>query len=282
MAHAMIAAVADDALSRRNLFRLNFGARAPVRADPVDVKLAITRRWVAGGDALLRAWEPLAPAVCDVAGIGPGMRVLDAATGDGNVALEAAHRGATVTAADLVMRQLERAATRAIAAGLPIEWLAADVESLPVADETFDVVLSVYGAIFAPRPRRAARALLRALRPGGLLVLAAPAPGSLLARAFELAGHPTGIPSPAAWGREDVARERILAVAPDTDVEVRTHSLALGFESELGAWLAHAGPLGLAGAARDRFADAVAMLADDAASVRIDEPVTLVLARRAG
>jgi 2-polyprenyl-3-methyl-5-hydroxy-6-metoxy-1,4-benzoquinol methylase len=261
---------------------LNFGARTAARADPVDVKLAITLRWVPGADTLLRAWEPLAPMVCDAAAIGPGMRVLDAATGDGNVALEAARRGATVTAADLVMRQLERAGERADAAGLPIDWLAADVESLPVADETFDVAVSVYGAIFAPRPRRATRALLRALQPGGLLVLAAPAPGSLLARAFELAPRPAGVPSPAAWGREDVARERILAVAPDTEVEVRTHSFAVEFESELAAWLAHAGPLGLPAAARDRFADAVAMLADDAASVHIDEPVTLVLARRAG
>src|SRR2546423_1051200 len=82
----------------------------------------------------------------------------------------------------------------------------------------------------AARPRRAARELLRVLRPGGTLVLAAPAPRSLLAQVLRLAqggpgALPDGIPSPAAWGREEVARRRIAAVAPGTAVEVRTHQL---------------------------------------------------------
>jgi SAM-dependent methyltransferase len=225
--------------------------------------------------------------ICDVAAAASGVRILDAATGDGNVALEAARRGADVTGVDLAPGQIARARARAEAAGVVAEFRTGDVEDLPEPDGTYDAVLSAYGAALAPRPRLAVRELLRVLAPGGLLVLAAPAPHSLAARVLELAqdgpgARPRGIPSPAAWGREDVARERIEAVAPGTEVEVRTHALALGFESEADAWAAYARPFGLPDAARDRFADLVAALSDSLARVEIEERVTLVLARRPG
>jgi SAM-dependent methyltransferase len=276
--------VADDPLSRRSLLRLDFKRRPP-RPDPEPVKAAIAERWRAGGDSLLRAWAPLAPVLCDAAEVEPGMRVLDAATGDGNVALEALRRGAVVRGVDLAPAQVDRARDRAEAAGLGGSWGFADVEDLPGADGSYDVVLSAYGATLAPRPRRTARELLRVLRPGGLLVLAAPGPYSLFGHVLDLAqdgpaARPRGLPSPAAWGREDVARERILAVAPDTEVEIRDHRLSLVFHSELDAWMAHAGPFGLPESVRDRFADLVTALSDSLSDIRIEEPVTLLLARR--
>jgi 2-polyprenyl-3-methyl-5-hydroxy-6-metoxy-1,4-benzoquinol methylase len=283
----IIASVADDPLSRRALLRLDFGrARAP-RPDPAPYKAGLGWRWHGGADLLLRAWEPLAPVLCDVAGVRPGDRVLDAGTGDGNVALEAARRGATVTGVDLVPAQVTRARERAEAAGLDVDLRTGDVEDLQDADGSYDVVLSAYGATLAPRPRLAVRELLRVLRPGGLLVLAAPGPHSLAARVLELAQEgpgerPRGIPSPAAWGREDLARERIEAVAPGTEVEVRTHPLALAFGSEADAWQAYSGPFGLPPRVRDRFADLIGALSDAIARVEIEEPVTLVLARRRG
>src|SRR4051812_7253518 len=88
----IIAAVPQDPLSRRALLRLDFGRFA--RPDPAPVKAAIATRWAAGATALHRAWEPLAEVVCEAAEAAGGRRVLDAATGDGNVALEAARRGA--------------------------------------------------------------------------------------------------------------------------------------------------------------------------------------------
>jgi hypothetical protein len=94
--------------------------------------------------------------------------------------------------------------------------------------------------------------------------------------------RPRGIPSPAAWGREDVVHERIEAVAPGTEVELRTHPLWLEFESEAAAWLAYSGPFGLPASARDDFADLVAARSDSLARVEMEEPVTLVLARRPG
>ena len=278
--------MADDSLSRRSLLRLDFGRGQPAaRPDPGPVKAGLAWRWEVGAAALHRAWEPLAAVVCDVAAVAPGERVLDAATGDGNVALEAARRGARVSACDLSPAQLERARERPGADG--VDWVTADVEALGDADSSFDTVLSVYGATLAPRPRRTVRELLRVLRPGGLLVLAAPGPRSLLAGVLALAQDgpgalPHGVPSPAAWGREDVAMRRIEAVAPGTEVEVRHHPLALGFESEAAAWDAFSGPFGVAEAARDAFADLVAARSDSLARVEMDELVTLVLGRRAG
>jgi SAM-dependent methyltransferase len=281
--------VADDPLSRRSLLRLDFGwmRERAERPDPEPVKAGIAWRWERGADALLRAWAPLAPVVCDAAEVGAGMRVLDAATGDGNVALEAARRGAEVTGADVVPAQLDRARERAAVTGLEVNWHDDDVEALPDADGSYDVALSVYGATLAPRPRRAVRELLRVLRPGGTLVLAAAAPRSLLAGVLRLAQEgpgalPDGLPSPAAWGREDVARERIEAVAPGTAVQIGTQSFELAFGSEAEAWAAFSVPFGLAEASRERFADLVAGRSKRLGSVEISEPVTLVLARRTG
>jgi SAM-dependent methyltransferase len=275
--------VADDPLSRRALLRLDFGRAREARPDPAPVKAGLAWRWEVGAPALHRAWEPLAPVLCDIAGVGSGMRVLDAATGDGNVALEAARRGALVTACDLAPGQLGRARERPEADA--VTWRTGDVEALGDEDSVYDAVLSAYGACLAPRPRRTVRELLRVLRPGGWLVLAAPGRRSLFAAVVALAQDgpgalPAGLPSPAAWGREDVAIERIEAVAPGTDVEVRRHPLALTFGSEAEAWDAFARPFGLSDTSRDAFADLVAARSDSLARVEIEEPVTLILARR--
>jgi hypothetical protein len=93
---------------------------------------------------------------------------------------------------------------------------------------------------------------------------------------------PRGLPSPAAWGREDIALERIEAVAPGTPAEVRHHRLALVFASEADAWDAYSRPFGLSDDSRDAFADLVAARSDSLARVEIEEPVTVVVARRAG
>jgi SAM-dependent methyltransferase len=275
--------VADEHLSRRALLRLDFGRTRADRPDPDPPKASLTWRWEVGAAALHRAWEPLAPLLCDIAAVTPGDRVLDAATGDGNVALEAVRRGAAVSACDLSPAQLERARERPGAGD--VAWVVADVEALPDADGSYDAVLSAYGATLAPRPRRTVRELLRVLRPGGLLVIAAPGRRSLVASVLALAQDgpgalPRGLPSPAAWGREDVALERIEAVAPGTEVEVRRHPLALTFASEAAAWDAFSGPFGLAEASRDAFADLVAARSGSLARVEIEEPVTLILARR--
>jgi SAM-dependent methyltransferase len=272
--------MADESLSRRALFRLQFVPRATPKPDFEAYKDAISVRFEAGADALMRAWEPLAPLLCDAAGIEAGARVLDAGTGDGNVALEAARRGAVVTGCDLVPAQLDRARERSDEAGVEVIWSRGDVEALLDWDETYDAVVSSFGMIFAPRPKRTVRELLRILKPGGVLVIAAPTSYSFTAAAIELGERPAGVPSPADWGREDIARERILAVAPGVEVEVLTHRLELSFDGEAWAWAAYSWPLGLTLRERDAFADLVAVHSDSTASVRIEDEVTFVVARR--
>jgi SAM-dependent methyltransferase len=279
--------VTDDALSRRALLRLQFGPRPALRTDVQPVKARIAVRWALGGDELLRAWEPLAAIACDAGAVGGGMTVVDAACGDGNVALEAARRGAMVSAYDLAPAQLESGRERAQEEQLDVDWVEADIEALPGVDGGFDAVLSVYGAALAPRPKRAVRELLRITRPGGVLVFAAPAPYSLFDRVLELAQEgparlPPGLPSPGEWGRDDVVRERILAVAPDTDVETRLVSVDLEFDGEEQAWDAWSRPFGVPDSARDRFADEISARSETLASVRIREWVTLIVARRPG
>src|SRR4249920_2879357 len=92
---------------------------------------------------------PLGPRLVDACGIGPGMRVLDVAAGTGNASLPAAQRGARVTASDLTPELLEAGRLRADAEGVELEWVEADAEHLPFEDESFDVVMSCIGAMFA-------------------------------------------------------------------------------------------------------------------------------------
>ena len=110
---------------------------------------------------------PLGPRLVDACGIEPGMKVLDVAAGTGNAAIRAAQRGATVTASDLTPELLDAGRQVAEAEGVELEWREADAENLPFDDESFDVVMSSIGVMFAPHHRAAADELARVCRPGG-------------------------------------------------------------------------------------------------------------------
>ena len=100
-----------------------------------------------------------------------GSRVLDVATGKGNLAIPLARGGAQVTGLDIAPNLLVQARERAAAEGLEITYDEGDAESLPYADASFDVVVSMFGAKFAPRPALVASELARVLKPGGLLAI---------------------------------------------------------------------------------------------------------------
>ena len=102
--------------------------------------------------------------LAEATGVNAGERVLDVAAGNGNASLAAARRFARVTSTDYVPELLEQGRRRAEADGLDIEFLVADAESLPFADDSFDVVLSTFGVMFAPDQARTAGELVRVVR----------------------------------------------------------------------------------------------------------------------
>src|SRR5688500_8726563 len=121
------------------------------------------RRMWALGDyhrfAAATAW-PLGPVLVEACGISAGQRVLDVATGSGNVAIRAAKAGATVIASDLTPEHFAAGRRVAAAEGVELEWREADAEALPFHDGGFDVVTSCFGAMFAPDHRAVANELL--------------------------------------------------------------------------------------------------------------------------
>ncbi|HKA50642.1 MAG TPA: class I SAM-dependent methyltransferase [Candidatus Dormibacteraeota bacterium] len=162
------------------------------------------------------------------------MTVLDVAAGNGNVAIEAARRGAKVTASDLTPSMVEMGRARSEAEGLPITWLEADAEELALSACSFDVVTSAFGAIFAPRPERVAAELFRVARPGGLVAMANYTSRGFLAAFAELISDfatpaPISLPSPFRWGDEAEVRRRFDGLA--SSIEVRPCTAAFEFGS---------------------------------------------------
>ena len=142
----------------------------------------------------------------------PGVRLLDVACGSGNLAIPAARGGAVVTGVDIATNLLEQARARAASEGLKIQFDEGDAESLPYADATFDEVVSMFGAMFAPRPALVAAELVRVCRPGGQIAMANWTPGGFIGQMFKVSGKyvpPPDMPSPLKWGDEESVRERL-------------------------------------------------------------------------
>lgn len=139
--------------------------------------------------------------------VGAGDRVLDVAAGAGNAAIPAARAGASVTAADLTPELFAAGRTRAAQHGVELEWVEADAEAMPFADNTFDIVMSCVGVMFAPRHQASADELVRVCRPGGTIGLINWTPtgfiGQLFATMKPFAPPPPPGASPAPlWGDE--------------------------------------------------------------------------------
>jgi SAM-dependent methyltransferase len=151
---------------------------------------------------------PLGPRLVEACGIGSGMRVLDVAAGTGNASIPAAQTGADVTASDLTPELLEAGRQRAEAEGLTLDWAQADAEHLPFEDESFDVVMSSIGAMFAPHHQDVADELVRVCRPGGTIGLMSWTPEGMIGAFFRTMGPfapppPPGAQPPPLWGTEE-------------------------------------------------------------------------------
>lgn len=145
--------------------------------------------------------------------LSPGAKALDVACGTGNVAVPLARAGHPVHGVDIAANLLEQARERAAAEGLTIAFDEGDAESLPYTEGSFDVVLSMFGAMFAPRPELVSAEFGRVLRPGGVLAMANWTPAGFTGRMFRTtAAHvpgPPGVVPPVLWGDEQMVRERL-------------------------------------------------------------------------
>lgn len=144
-------------------------------------------------------------------GIRPGENVLDVACGNGNAAIPAARAGGRVTGVDLTPELLQAARVAAAAAGVEVDWQEGDAEALPFEDAQFDVVLSTFGCMFAPRHEVVAAELARVLRPGGRLGVCAWTPEGTIGRFYEVMSKhlpppPAFASPPPRWGDPDHVR----------------------------------------------------------------------------
>jgi SAM-dependent methyltransferase len=175
-----------------------------------ELKARHRAMWASGDyPSMVETWLlPLGPRLVEACGIGPGMSVLDVAAGTGNASIPAAQAGADVTASDLTPELLEAGRRRAEAEGLTLEWVEADAEQLPFEDESFDVVMSSIGAMFAPQHQDAADELVRVCRPGGTIGLLSWTPDGMIGALFRTMGPfapppPPGAQPPPLWGSEE-------------------------------------------------------------------------------
>ena len=188
---------------------------AQKNAELDSLKSRLKTTWMTGDyDRFSRFMEKDAEQFFLRLGIAPGTRLLDVGCGAGQLALIACRAGAKVTGCDIATNWLEDARVRAAAEGLSVTFEEGDAESLPYQDAQFDAVVSLIGAMFAPRPELVAAELTRVCRPGGMIAMANWTPGGFVGLMFKtIAKHiaPSGMPSPVLWGDEATVRERLRA-----------------------------------------------------------------------
>ena len=194
-----------------------------------ELKARHRKMWASGDyPSMVETWLlPLGPRLAGACRLGPGTKVLDVAAGTGNASLQAARTGAHVTASDLTPELLDAGRARAAAAGLELDWVEADAEHLPFEDESFDVVMSAIGVMFAPHHQIAADELVRVCRPGGTIGLLSWTPQSMIGGLFRTIGPfapppPPGAQPPPLWGSEahlsDLLGDRVELTTLQRDV----------------------------------------------------------------
>ncbi|HTC91265.1 MAG TPA: class I SAM-dependent methyltransferase [Bryobacteraceae bacterium] len=185
---------------------------APTSID--QIKQRMRGSWTAGDfGQIARYSSKAAEAFVDRLQLKPGARVLDVACGTGNLAIPAARKRAQVWGVDIAPNLLAQARDRASAENLQATFEEGDAEQLPYPDAHFDVVMSMFGAMFGPRPERVAAELARVCRSGGTIAMANWVPDGFVAKQFALGNRfappPEEIPSPVLWGDDYFVRERL-------------------------------------------------------------------------
>ena len=159
-------------------------------------------------------------------GLRTGARVLDVACGTGNLSIPAARLGTMVTGVDIAPNLVEQARKRASAEGVTATFDVGDAEALPYPDASFDWVITMYGAMFAPNPELAAREMARVCRSGGTIAMANWTPTGFVGKMFALSAKhappPDGMAPPVLWGVEEKVRERLGPFASRIETTIRS------------------------------------------------------------
>ena len=178
----------------------------------VALKTRLKATWMTGNyDVFSRFMQKDAELFFRRIAIPPRTLLLDVGCGSGQLALIAARAGAYVVACDIAPNWIEKARARAADEGLDIIFEEGDAESLPYRDGQFDAVVSLIGAMFAPRPDLVAAELTRVCRRGGTIAMANWTSGGFVGQMFKAISKyiaPSGMPAPVLWGDEATVRER--------------------------------------------------------------------------
>jgi len=177
------------------------------------LKTRLRTTWMSGDYGVFAKYlEPDALKFLAGLKIQPGTRLLDLGCGAGQIAIPAAQAGVDVTGVDLAANLIEQAQVRATSEGVKASFQEGDAEALAFPDASFDMVVSLIGAMFAPRPELVASEMLRVCRPGGRIAMANWTPQGFVGQMFKLIGKhvppPAIMASPLLWGDEARVRER--------------------------------------------------------------------------
>lgn len=225
--------------------------------DELDhVKGRLRAAWGAGDfTSLARMLAPTGAHLLDRLAVGPGNRVLDVGCGTGELAVEAAGLGATVTGVDLAPEMIARAEALGVASDVSVTWQEGDAEDLPVGDGSMDAVMSSFGCMLAPRHRVAAAELVRVLRPGGRLGVLTWPVGSVMGEFLSTAGAhipppPAIAESPLLWGDPEHIAEIFAGTGVELAIETGTVSFPFASPADaLELYTTRFGPLVTARAA---------------------------------
>ncbi len=233
-------------------------AKLQMTTEMETLKTKLKATWISGDfGKIAESFKDGAAEFVERLNLKPGMRVLDVACGSGNQSIPAARTGAAVTGVDIAPNLIEQAQNRAENEGLEIHFEEGDAENLPYTGASFDVVMTMFGAMFAPRPERVTAELVRVCRPGGAIAMANWTPTGFIGQMFKTVGKhvapPLNMPSPLLWGDETVVSNRFGEDVSEINFERRSilFTFPFGVKETIEFWREFYGPTHKAFAALD-------------------------------
>lgn len=230
----------------------------PMSPEMNALKTKLKGTWESGDYGVFAKYlEPGALEFFERQGLRSGTTLLDIACGAGQLVVPAARMGIQVTGLDLADNLVEQAKSRLAAEGLKGQVDQGDAEALPYADHSFDVVMSLIGNMFAPRPELVASEMVRVCKPGGRILMGNWTPEGHVGQMFKVIGKhvpPASIfPSPLLWGKEEMVRERFGAGVKDLKITKYLYPFKYPFSPEkvVDWFIEYYGPTNKAHAALD-------------------------------